>query len=85
MVWTKMPSRSWSCSWHNAAEQGFKRMDAFEAIENALPAREDRASKLRITGRVLVGLAEKGLLRRDEKGKRWFVTEAGTKILHLEE
>lgn len=70
---------------HNAAEQGFKRMDAFEAIENALPAREDRASKLRITGRVLVGLAEKGLLRRDEKGKRWFVTEAGTKILHLEE
>jgi len=59
----------------NAGEDGFKRNDAFETVENALPDTKDRTSKLRYLGRLLVKMGDDGLIRPD--GRVWFITEKG--------
>lgn len=69
---------------HNAGNQGFKRMDAFETLEHALPISDSRETKLRFIGRMLTFLGRKGLLKRDVHGKNWLITELGEKELHLQ-
>lgn len=69
---------------HNAGNQGFKRMDAFETLEHALPISDSRETKLRFIGRMLTSLGRKGLLKRDVHGKNWLITELGEKELHLQ-
>lgn len=54
----------------DAGESGFKRTDAFEALDNVLPSGKTRQQKIRIIGQLLTNLATK-----DEiycKGKFWF-------------
>ena len=59
----------------NAGEDGFKRNDAFETVENALPGTKSPKEKLRYLGRVLVKMADKGLLRT--QNREWYITEKG--------
>ena len=59
----------------NAGEDGFKRNDAFETVENALPGTKSPKEKLRYLGRVLVKMADKGLLRA--QNREWYITEKG--------
>ena len=60
---------------HNAGNDGFKRNDAFDTVENALPDTKDRTSKLRYLGRLLVKMGDDGLIRSD--GRVWYITEKG--------
>jgi ATP-dependent DNA helicase RecG len=60
---------------HNAGEEGFKRNDAFETVENALPDTKDRKSKLFYMGRILTKMSSDGLLKVD--GRTWYITEKG--------
>lgn len=59
----------------NAGEDGFKRNDAFETVENALPGTKSPKEKLRYLGRVLVKMADEGLLRT--QNREWYITEKG--------
>lgn len=69
---------------HNAGLDGFKRMDAFEVLEHALPAGERKQTKLRAIGRLLTSLARQGLLMRDNHRKSWLITDKGEEALHLQ-
>ena len=60
---------------HNAGEDGFKRNDAFETVENALPGTKSPKEKLRYLGRILVKMADEGILRPN--GRVWYITEKG--------
>ena len=62
---------------HNAGELGFKRMDAFEAIQHALPSGSSRDEKLRYIGHLLVNMAKDGLIKKSENGKQWYITGEG--------
>lgn len=62
---------------HNAGELGFKRMDAFEAIQHALPSGSSRDEKLRYIGHLLVKMAKDGLIKKSENGKQWYITGEG--------
>lgn len=64
---------------HNAGKDGFKRVDAFDAIEHALPAWCSKEEKLRKVGNNLRSLAQKGLIRKSETAKRWIITPDGEK------
>ena len=64
---------------HNAGEDGFKRIGAFEAVENALPAAKGLAEKQRYLGRILVKMGEEGLLRTENR--KWYITPKGEKEL----
>lgn len=66
---------------HNAGEMGFKRMDAFEALQHVLPSGSKHDEKLRKIGRLLVKMAEEGLIMKSENGKQWHITEKGEKEL----
>ena len=59
----------------NAGEDGFKRNDAFETVENALPGTKSPKEKLRYLGRILVKMADEGLLRT--QNQIWYITEKG--------
>lgn len=61
---------------HNAGDDGFKRKDAFETLQNSLPAGTNE-SKIRYIGRLLVNMASNGQLRKSDSGKLWFITEKG--------
>lgn len=61
----------------NAGEIGFRRMDVFEALQYALPASSSHDEKLRKIGRLLVKMAEEGLLTKSESGKLWLITDKG--------
>ena len=60
---------------HNAGEDGFKRNDAFETVENALPGTKNPKEKLRYLGRILVKMNGEGLLRT--QNQKWYITEKG--------
>ena len=60
---------------HNAGEDGFKRNEAFETVENALPGTKGTKEKLRYLGRILVKMAGEGLIRPN--GRVWYITEKG--------
>jgi ATP-dependent DNA helicase RecG len=60
---------------HNAGEDGFKRNEAFETVENALPGTKSPKEKLRYLGRILVKMADEGILRPN--GRVWYITEKG--------
>lgn len=62
---------------HNAGTDGFKRVDAFDAIEHAMPAWCSKEAKLRKVGNNLRALAQKGLIRKSETEKRWIITPDG--------
>lgn len=62
---------------HNAGEMGFKRMDAFEALQHVLPSGSSHDEKLRKIGRLLVKMANEGFIRKSENGKQWHITEKG--------
>lgn len=62
---------------HNAGEKGFKRMDAYESLQHVFPATKTHEAKLRKIGHLLAVMAQKGLLRKSEKGKQWFITDLG--------
>lgn len=64
---------------HNAGEDGFKRIGAFEAVENALPAAKGLVEKQRYLGRILVKMGEEGLLRTENR--KWYITSKGEKEL----
>lgn len=64
---------------HNAGEDGFKRIGAFEAVENALPAAKGLAEKQRYLGRILVKMGEEGLLKTENR--KWYITPKGEKEL----
>lgn len=65
---------------HNAGNDGFKRKDAFETLQNSLPSGSDE-KKIRYIGRLLVNMASNGQLKKSESGKLWFITEKGEKDL----
>ena len=60
---------------HNAGEDGFKRNDAFETVENALPNTKDRQAKQYYLGRILSKMNNEGLLKTT--GRTWYITEKG--------
>lgn len=60
---------------HNAGEDGFKRNDAFETVENALPNTKDRQAKQYYLGRILSKMNKEGLLKTT--GRTWYITEKG--------
>lgn len=62
---------------HNAGEEGFKRIDAFDALEHALPSGKDNKSKQNYLGRILSKMSDDALL--DIKGRRWYITDKGEK------
>lgn len=66
---------------HNAGEGGFKRSEAFEALENSLPQNKSHNAKLVYLGRVLVKMSEEGLLI--PKGRKWNITDEGAKDFRL--
>lgn len=61
----------------NAGDMGFRRMDAYEALQHALPASSTHDEKLRKVGRLLGKMAEEGLIVKSESGKQWIITEKG--------
>ena len=65
----------------NAGDTGFKRVDAFEALQNVLPAGYSKEEKLRKIGNIFVQMSDNGLIERADAGKRWFITEKGLKTL----
>ena len=62
---------------HNAGEDGFKRVDAFEALEQTLPSGKTNKAKQDYLGRILSKMAENGLLRIE--GRKWYITGEGEK------
>ena len=66
---------------HNAGEGGFKRSEAFEALENSLPQNKSHNAKLVYLGRVLVKMSEEGLLIPN--GRKWNITDEGAKDFRL--
>lgn len=66
---------------HNAGEGGFKRSEAFEALENSLPQNKSHNAKLVYLGRVLVKMSEEGLLIPN--GRKWNITAEGSKDFRL--
>ena len=64
---------------HNAGANGFKRIEAFETVENALPGTKGPKEKLRYLGRILVKMNDEGLLRT--VNQRWYITPKGEKDL----
>lgn len=60
---------------HNAGEDGFKRSDAFETVENALPGTKDYKAKLLYMSRILTKMNNDGLLRVERR--MWYITEKG--------
>ena len=66
---------------HNAGKEGFKRADAFDALENSLPNVKSRNAKLLYLGRILVKMSEDGLIT--PKGRTWYITDKGEKDFRL--
>lgn len=62
---------------HNAGEGGFKRVDAFEALEQALPSGKTSKAKQDYLGRVLSKMAEDDFL--SVEGRKWYITDKGEK------
>ena len=60
---------------HNAGGDGFKRSEAFEGLEQALPSLKDYKAKQYYITRILVKMQEEGLLKT--VNKKWFITEMG--------
>lgn len=60
---------------HNAASEGFKRNDAFETVEHALPGIKDRKAKILYMGRILKKMSDEELLKAE--GRTWYITEKG--------
>ena len=46
-------------------------------IKHIFPSYNNHDEKLRKIGRLLVEMANQGLLRKSESGKQWFITEKG--------
>lgn len=66
---------------YNAGEMGFKRAEAFEALENSLPNKKNHNAKLVYLGRILVKMSEEGLLK--PIGRTWYITDEGSKDFRL--
>ena len=66
---------------YNAGEMGFKRAEAFEALENSLPNTKNHNAKLVYLGRILVKMSEEGLLK--PIGRTWYITDEGSKDFRL--
>ena len=62
---------------YNAGEKGFMRKDVYEALQHIFPSSNTYDEKLRKIGRLLVNMANQGLLRKSESGKQWFITDKG--------
>lgn len=60
---------------NNAGEIGFKKNQAFEALENSLPSSKDLKAKQVYLGHVLSKMATEGLIK--PSGRTWFITEKG--------
>ena len=60
---------------HNAGKDGFKRSDAFEAVENALPDTKGPESKVAYLSRILLKMSDDGLI--NATGRTWYITEKG--------
>ncbi len=60
---------------YNAGEIGFKKSQAFEALENSLPSSKDQKAKQVYLGHVLTKMAIEGLIKPN--GRTWFITEKG--------
>lgn len=54
-----------------AGEDGFKRMDAVEAVEHLLPTNKSRQQHIRFVGDLLRNMAKDGLI--ETNGKFWFI------------
>ncbi len=68
---------------YNAGEKGFKRKDVYEGLQHIYPSTSTHDEKLRKIGRLLVNMAQKGLLRKSGSGKQWFITGEGERDLRL--
>lgn len=69
---------------HNAGEEGFKRQDAFETLDHALPVGDSKDKKLRFISNMLVSLSKEGLITMTEVGRRWTITKLGEDKLKLQ-
>lgn len=66
---------------HNAGKEGFKRVDAFLSLEQALPANKEFKAKNNYLGRVLAKMAADGLL--EIHGRKWYISELGKKEIRV--
>lgn len=66
---------------HNAGGNGFKRAEAFEALESSLPNVKSHEAKLAYLSRVLMKMSEDGLLK--SVGRTWHITEKGESDFRL--
>ena len=62
---------------HNAGDEGFKRVDAFEVLEQALPSGKNNKAKQDYLGRILSKMAEDDLLKIE--GRKWYITDKSKK------
>ncbi len=69
---------------HNAGKEGFKRQDAFETLETALPISNSKDKKLRFISNLLVSLNKEGLITMTKVGRRWAITKLGEDKLRLQ-
>ena len=60
---------------HNAGEEGFKRSEAFEGLEHALPYGKSFKAKNDYLGRVLAKIAHEGFIVLKER--KWYITAKG--------
>lgn len=62
---------------HNAGESGFKRVDAYEALQHVYPTQYSKDEKLRRIGHLLGNLSQKGFIKKSVSGKSWVITDLG--------
>lgn len=66
---------------HNAGDDGFKRSEAFEGLEHALPYGKSFKAKNDYLGRVLAKMALEGYIVLEER--KWHITEKGESDIRM--
>jgi len=66
----------------NAGDKGFKRAEAFEILEQSLPAGMTKSQKLTFLTHLLMEISESRSLMKSESGKSWVITETGKEDLN---
>ena len=67
----------------NADSTGFKRVVAFEIIEQSLPASMTKTQKLNHVSHMLRDMQTDGLLKKNDSGKSWLITPKGIQELEV--
>ena len=67
----------------NADSTGFKRVVAFEIIEQSLPASMTKTQKLNHVSHMLRDMQTDGIIKKNDSGKSWLITPKGIQELEV--